>query len=356
MQAYTLFADETGNTGLSHLDPDQPVYVAAGVCIPNNAQTECRDFVTALLKEKNQGSELKGGSLVKSGRGRQIAHELLVGLGQRGNVPLFVLVEKRYSLAGRFVDEYLDPLVNAHVGVEFCTDQSRMRAAANVIHGLPDEVLASVETSLRRPELETRRQAVTDVVEALRALGETELAHASAGALADPTLLEPHSVSPDIERLMRLGNTPNVAAFTGLIGNYEQVAAAVGFEQAGIVHDETSSMHDVFLGFQSRMSDPRFVATVMQEIPVVFPILRNVDTTRFAQSHEEPLVQAADVLGAVVAHLTKAAMASRQLDPSESQLAAPTLYGIFERFPVGYTVVSRRLMQQILALVKTTLP
>jgi hypothetical protein len=68
------------------------------------------------------------------------------------------------------------------------------------------------------------------------------------------------------------------------------------------------------------------------------------------------MVQAADVVGAIVAHSMKAAAAERPLDRSELDLVQLTLPALLLDIPVGHAVISDEVRAQVSRVLLDTLP
>jgi hypothetical protein len=229
-----------------------------------------------------------------------------------------------------------------------------MKVAAELIYQLPNKTLILLENALREPSLEGRISAVEAVVNGLDNMGETELANDARGALINSSLLRPDPIMPEEARLLRLGMTPNIAAYTTLLGNLENFVRLIGITEAKIVHDETSSMEGVFEFFQEKMSDPTFVGQVERWVPLAFPLLKFVSNTEFVPSHDEPLIQAADALAASIVHLSKLDENDLQLDSSEVDLAMAILCTLFVDLPIFRVIISKQFLTKIHRLIETS--
>lgn len=147
-RTWYLFCDEAGNTGARYLDPDQPFYVL-GAYLIDAAREAVREVIAGT---RTQAVELKASRLVRRPAGREVVATLLRAMGQAGGIPCFVLIDKRYSLAARFVDDYLDSTRNDRVGEEYSFDRERMQWAATWIARLEDSTLGLIPST--RPSRE----------------------------------------------------------------------------------------------------------------------------------------------------------------------------------------------------------
>lgn len=329
--ALTLFCDEAGHTGIDLTGRDQPFFIAAGYLVSDQILEPCRDLVRDLMgrvgrERRVDLPELKSSSLVGSSRGRNHMAEFLRAIERIGAVPLVVAIEKRFSLGGRFVDDFLDLGDNPRAGPEFCEDREIKRGAATAIGASSESTLKAIEDALRDATRETREAAVTEVIADLRRRRQHALAYITEGVLLTGACLEPPEPSdlsfPDFS----LANTPNPTSLHTLLVATDLYAAREGVAEVGLVHDDTIHMEAVLRHAYWIASDP-VAHERMARIPyfIVPPRVERVLSPVFVPSETEPLVQAADLLAGGMAHWLKRGYRGEQLDTSTRLIAEATI-------------------------------
>lgn len=354
----TLFCDEAGHTGIDLCGLDQPFFVAAGYLVAGELLDACRGILVRHLAElnherKSHASELKSSSLLGSVRGRRRLAAILREVEATGAVPLVIAIEKRFSLGGRFVDDYLDLGDNPRAGPQFCLDRDVKRAAATIIGESSDETLLAIERALREPSRENRQRAVEAVVADLRRRGEPELAFVTEGILINPRGLEPQRdfdlSFPDFAA----SNTPNPTSLNSLIVAADEYAASVSVDRVRLVHDNTEHMEAVLRHVYWIASDPEVHARLSQtpflELP---PRVERVAEPEFVSSETEPLVQAADLLAGGIAYWLKKAYRREVLDASAREIAEATLTVFLDRRVAGAGAVLSDSLDWLSALSK----
>jgi hypothetical protein len=329
--ALTLFCDEAGHTGIDLTGRDQPFFIAAGYLVDDQMLEPCRELVQDLLarvrrERRVELPELKSSSLVGSSRGRNHMAEFLRAIERIGAVPLVVAIEKRFSLGGRFVDDFLDLEDNPRAGPEFSENREVKRGAATAIGASSESTLKAIEDALRDPTRATRRAAVDAVITDLRRRGQHALAHITEGVLLTGEGLDPPEPTelsfPDFS----LANTPNPTSLHTLLVAADMYAAREEVAEVKLIHDDTRHMEAVLRHAYWISSDP-VAHERMARMPylVIPPRVERVLPPEFVQSETEPLVQAADLLAGGVAHWLKRGYRRERLDASTRLIAEATI-------------------------------
>ena len=107
VKTQTLYFDEAGYTGNNLLDPEQPVFVYAGVAIDEKNATQLRD--DTLARSGISARELKGTSLLKRSSGRKAISWLL---SEVSTCTHLMVVNKEYALGGKFFEEIFEPVLS----------------------------------------------------------------------------------------------------------------------------------------------------------------------------------------------------------------------------------------------------
>lgn len=102
----TFYFDEAGYTGNNLLDPEQPVFVYAGVAIDNQRASQIH--ADARARFQINADELKGANLLRHRRGRDAISWILAECTQFSHI---VVADKEYTLAGKFFEYICEPVL-----------------------------------------------------------------------------------------------------------------------------------------------------------------------------------------------------------------------------------------------------
>lgn len=145
----TVYCDESGNTGSNFLDPQQPIYVLAGWWVDPNVEKNANDAVIRYLGSvPGSPRELHGAQLLRQSKGQSSTLQLFRELGALGCVPIFVLAEKRYCIAGKIIETFLDPYYNHLLCEEFAADVDMKQDIADTICELPEDIPSKICRSI----------------------------------------------------------------------------------------------------------------------------------------------------------------------------------------------------------------
>ncbi len=104
-----IYCDESGYTGRNLLSEDQPYFVYSAVKLD---QTEIEDtFSIVTGGYKMQNGEIKGNTVVKSPRGREVILEVFKKYSQNARL---VFHDKKYALAGKIVEAGVEPYLKSN--------------------------------------------------------------------------------------------------------------------------------------------------------------------------------------------------------------------------------------------------
>ena len=93
-QAFDVYLDESGNTGVDLLNREQPVYVLTGWAVSRRSVQAAEAVVTtAYASLQGNYPERKGKDLLRSLRGQSVMSRILDGLISLGCIPIYVIFE-----------------------------------------------------------------------------------------------------------------------------------------------------------------------------------------------------------------------------------------------------------------------
>lgn len=104
----TVFCDESGFTGENLWQLEQPHFVYAAVCVP---EEEAAEIVEATRRKYAiKATELHAARMMKREKGRIAVLDVVESLVSRSSVAVF---HKRYSLAGKMFEYLIEPAISA---------------------------------------------------------------------------------------------------------------------------------------------------------------------------------------------------------------------------------------------------
>ena len=244
MSAFTLYCDESGNTGGNFLDPAQPIYALAGWLIPT---PEIQVAESRVLKFEQQftspGEETKSKSILKSQSGLIAILNLFKSLGNGGCLPTFSMAEKKYCIAAKIVETFLDPAHNDRVHPDLLWDTPEKRNIAELFTELPQDKIENFAIAYRNADSIGLSQSARDISLYIKLSLHEDLAQMIEGALPqmdDIAKLEQDSNFFLPNRAMQALNTPTAAQFFMMMDQFGKSTNC----SIQIVHDEASYYQD----------------------------------------------------------------------------------------------------------------
>ena len=300
----SVYLDEAGNTGLNLLDPDQPTYVLAGWVVPSDRYDAARSAVTAISDESGS-RDLKGSRMMGSALGRQRVERLVSNLVDLECYPVYSIYEKRYAVAGKIVETFLDSEYNDQLPTSFNGNVFAKRALAQQLYDLPDGSMAPAWEAIRAVDAGRMGDSLRVLIERCRILGADELVRLLAGAKSHVERNAADLAEMQADPVARHSQALPATSLITLAGDIDTIADSLGLTRMEIVHDETSSFGPNLEWWFQLVSGPEPVAEPSETIlphgrrfRVGYSAVRSL---RFEVSKDEPLVQAADVLAALLA-------------------------------------------------------
>jgi hypothetical protein len=158
--AATVYCDESGNSGPNYIDIPQPFYVLAGWLIPDSHVVEVNVAIDEFRKKHfRQPNELKASAVLRDDVTKRNCADLFRTLGKLYCVPMYLIAEKRFCVAGKIVETFLDPAYNTVVKNPFTYDVISKQEIANTLYDrLPDEVIVQFAEAYRAPDAFTWRR------------------------------------------------------------------------------------------------------------------------------------------------------------------------------------------------------
>lgn len=313
---FTVFCDETGNSGTRFFSPEQPVYAEGGWFVRNDQQADLEAAILELEKEHGYNPRSKGTRMKDSPFGRRYLATVLKKVSQSA-APFFYLVEKRYFICAKAVWTYFDPTYNSMIETEEPRDPAIRKLRADSLYTAPDSILLAFADAFRAQDSAGLVAVGRQWADALGAAGQGGLAMQIRFGL--PHLRE--NLEEEFTLFGQMGlpkgwdtlNAPSFAQATQLI------------EQSGrpcqLLHDECATLEATFRYFFARYcdADRRIVSRADGSVEIFG--FRNLRSLSFGDSEARPLLRAADYLLAGCSGFARLAAAGEPVPNDFRELA-----------------------------------
>lgn len=344
----SVYCDESGNSGPNYVDLQQPFYVLAGWLVPDDRVVEVSVLIDEFRKEHfRQRDELKADAVLRNDKTKIKCVDLFRELGQHHCVPIYLVAEKRFCIAGKIVETFMDPLYHKFLKNSFIVDVETKQEIANTLYErLPDKVIAQFANAYRAPSAPALGQALLEVMTAIEANVSPELAKAVAGCkeFIDEIAAVEAAISPlgDVAGTL---NMPCLVSFLMLVENLGRLGLARPIK---VLHDQQHAYEEGYKRiFEMHKGMPRFFARLPQtEMP--FTNLEHVAEFEMRDSLTSMPIQAADLLAGAIHHCCRLAMGSQQLTPGDHALAESILPGLLMSAPrLTWLICSNRCIRAV---------
>jgi hypothetical protein len=299
MENLFVFCDESGNTGVNLIDPQQPILVVGGWVVPASRLRQANELVRSINRLPK---ELHGIELLKSEKGKNIISGVILGLCELNCLPVSVVAEKRYVLSGTILDTFLDPGSNPSSPRDYDFNAMGKPEAADFIYELSDSVLQEFLEAYQSLDREGLLASLRRVCTGLSLRLHTGLADMLMGCLPHiDNLIEDNRN----DRALLPGKTmiaPNSGAFVRFFQYLEELGRMGDSNRISIVHDNNEEFKEAFGKILSVYRDSKQATIRLAPFKHLNYGFKSVKGLRFADSKNEPLLQAADVLVSTIQH------------------------------------------------------
>ncbi|MBO3792762.1 DUF3800 domain-containing protein [Bacillus subtilis] len=181
---YTVFCDETGNSGSNYLDLNQPFFVIAGWIVPNK-NLKNTSYIEECTTSLGVSNELKSSKLIKRKKARQKFIDLFDSLCINLEcIPTFVFAEKKYCVAAKIIETLLDPAYNNEVDYSFTFDNLKKKELTEKVYSFPNESLEDFINFYLDGNAEKMTQCIRQMSDHAYSIGLYEISKLFKGALS----------------------------------------------------------------------------------------------------------------------------------------------------------------------------
>ncbi len=340
MRSFTLFCDESGNTGPQFDSVDQPLYTEGGWLVDDRNQAALEELFLSLESRHRFTAKTKATRLKDSPAGRACLLEVIEALAERAT-PFYYVVEKRYFICAKAVATYFDPNYNPLIDETEAHDPDRRKARAEALYAAPQDVISGFARAFRNRDPLGLRAVGELWASALGAHGHAGLAvqlrHALPGIEANMRA-EFTNLAAHFPRGYDTLNAPAVAQVCQLLEQYAVPSR--------IIHDQCGPHEAIYRHLFNFCRDaPHSVLRRPDGSIDVrgFQFLRDLE---FGDSEVMPLLRAADYLLASCGDFLRRAGAGEDI-PCETRSAAHHGLGRMLCLAVGRPVPAGRTRRQI---------
>lgn len=294
---YTIFVDEAGNSGSNYLDLDQPFYLVGGWIIPNShlASTTIIDEVAKAL---NVNGELKGTNLSGNKKNQREFKVMFEKMEAFDCKPFIVFAEKKYCIAGKIIETFLDPEYNNKISDfgTYTSDNLLKKRLAEKIYNLSFDTLKQFGQAYRLLDPAAMEQSLKIICDELSAVNEFDLADKLSGALSYIAEISNIEKQTHIQFLPNNASASlNVTAFFSLINHLERYARNKKITMS-IIHDKTKAYEPGYTQVFKLASEAVNASIQLTDGTNIVTGYNNVKGIQFHDSKDSPWIQASDLL------------------------------------------------------------
>jgi len=293
------YCDESGNTGANFLDPIQPLLVVGGWLV-NDRLVEAAEQI---VKEHIEliapvDGELHGIRLLRNEFGtRGILNLIQVLL--RGCPAICQIVEKRFLLVSHVFSVFMKPQFNLNIPASFEDYFEGKRELCEKVYSLPDKVLVEFVEAYNTLDRSLLLESLRNITTGLSLRLETKLADLMLGSMPHINAIIEHHKIGRIHHDSITMNAPNVASFYMFFHFLEQVGREAKIPKITLVHDESPQFSAAFPKIFKEFRDDNqndVIRDGPNTLSNVYFGFKSLKDFRFADSKNEPLLQAADIV------------------------------------------------------------
>jgi hypothetical protein len=347
-QRAVVYCDESGNSGPNYLDAGQPFYVLAGWLIPEDRLVNVAVAIDQFRsKHFRQRDELKSSAVLRNDQTKHLCVTLFHTLGELHCVPLYLVAEKRFCVAGKIIETFLDPAYNDIVKNPFTYDVTTKQEIANTLYNLlPDDIVKQFAEAYRQPTATTLGKALREVAKTVESYVSPELAKAVTGCeIHIDEIAEVEAETSPLGDVAGTLNMPCLVSFLMLVENLGRIGMAHPIK---VVHDQQHAYQE---GYERIFKMHRRLPRLFARLPhseLGFSNLEHVADFEMRDSKSSPLIQAADLLAGVIHHCCRLAVHGGAVTDGDKELAAAILPGILATEPrLTWMICSERCIQQL---------
>lgn len=308
MGKFTIYCDESGNSGANLNDKDQPFYVLAGWLVNDeeivDVERKVTDFKNEFFPDKK---EIKSVETLRSNPGRKNANNLLKLMEGSGS-PFFIVAEKRFVIAAKLVETFLDPEYNDNVGSIYTWNNVEKKRIANLIYENCNNTIEVFGKSYKEPNYENYEISLNLLIEELKKCNYNELAIKFSGASRHIKEIVDIEIEITNEYPNKTMRSLNLTVFISFAQMVEKFCLFSGIENSKIVHDATQQFEETLpkaFELYAKEKDEN-IAFELEDGQIILTTFQCLKSIIFSDSIDSRIIQASDILaGYINLYLTR---------------------------------------------------
>ncbi|TGK65304.1 DUF3800 domain-containing protein [Leptospira kanakyensis] len=343
---YSVYVDESGNTGARYIDDEQPIYVLAGWVIKQPEPT--RELINYLKRFQGQ-SERKASTLFRNYNWPKTLSETFAYLGSLRSYPTYIIVYKRYLLAAKLIETLLDPLYNKLVPNKFSFDMETKKEWAMNICELTS--LSKFDNGLKNIDHTLIKESVQEIIIHLKRLGNKDFETYLKGSI-ESLEQNPETNGIGNHKETKRMNSLNGSIAISLFNQIEHMGRLVN-EDFTIIHDENAHYEGVFNLLFDSISDGEKKDYLLSNGGIMHSGYERLKKIHFAKSEESPWLQMADLLAGAISRSIKHILSknTNELDSNLKDLITKLFPALIDPFPHAEFIGPPKIFEKIVSTI-----
>jgi hypothetical protein len=294
---YNLYLDEAGNTGGDLVCSDQPFFTMAAVGIPVEKEAHFALFISELKKKYKFTHELKGKSLIGT-KNEPLIEELMREIFNQQCPLFFTVLEKKYMVAGKIVENYFDPWYNSKTDNSWTAPSEKKKNLANYFYNnLSDSTMDLTAVAMQKGEHEKVANAFHQILHETNDAGIKSLLEG-----ARPHLEELSESLRDLfgsSSASEMGSgkvmiSPNYTMFFGLMHRIEDYSRNANIK-LNMIFDSSRGFNESFSKLFAKYKTDREGSLNVFQTPIYLS-LKHVESFDVHDSSKCESLQVADII------------------------------------------------------------
>jgi hypothetical protein len=353
----TVYCDESGNDGPNYLNKDSPFYVLAGWVVPDESIVDAAVAIEQLRQAGFQKgtTELKYRLFDRNDWRRKALVEIISKLGKLRLTPVYLIAEKRYCVAGKIVETFLDPWYNDLAKNGMTWNVVVKQEIANTFYNcLPDSTLERFARAYRDPTQADLGEALAEVEADCHRYINPELAKFVHGSHAKLDEIAAAEIKANAT-WGKGGGTLNLPCLIAFVMMIEQMGRSGLFVTNKIVHDELHAYEDTYKAAFLYCKNGYSFWMTLPGSELGHGSVLTVDTFEIQRSVDQPLIQAADLLSGAINSLCISLVKGADLTPHELEISQYVLTPmLFREHKIAFPICSDKMLTLIGEAIRKT--
>lgn len=296
---HTIFCDESGNTGPNYLDEENQFFVIAGWILPSSLAHDT-SHIERFLQDNGIEDEFKGSGKISRPKWQKIFFDFFHVLGQNRCVPIFMVAEKKFSIAAKIIETLLEPEFNRNVPETFNLNRTLKRKYVEILATKPNKkVLNDFITGYINSDIDQLSKSIPELVAELMTEDESQLAEEIEGSLENlenNTDIFDKNGDKTKSKLEKSPNTVTVGSFFALA---ETIARKLDFEIL-IIHDEIARFDEIYSELFYTLKESSGNDLHADDGTLYITKFHKLRGLGFAKSSHNLYIQSADILASSI--------------------------------------------------------